>query len=64
MENADQKKQSPHTKKLNVGDRVRYVLDVGPGPMERIGTVLLLDGRHCVVRLDGGALVWLALRAS
>lgn len=64
MENANQKKQSPHTNKLNIGDRVRYVNDVGPGPMERIGTVLLLDGRHCVCQLDGGDLVWLALRAS
>ena len=54
MENANQKKQSPHTKKLNIGDRVRYVLDVGPGPMERSGGSFQAGRRRSTARDERG----------
>lgn len=55
---------SPHNKGLKVGEWVRYTLDREHDQVERIGTVLLLDGRHCVVELKNGGLVWITLSAS
>lgn len=55
---------SPQNKGLKVGEWVRYVLGREHDQVERIGTVLLLDGRHCVVELKNGGLVWITLGAS
>lgn len=58
------KPRKPRDKGLRIGDDVRYVLNREHDQVERIGTVRLLEERHCVVELKSGGLVWITLSAS
>jgi hypothetical protein len=62
--NQTRKPRKPRNDGVKVGDAVRYVLSPEHDPVERVGTVQLLEGRHCVVELKDGGLVWITLSAS
>jgi hypothetical protein len=56
--------KSPNRNSLETGDKVKYTLDTNQGTVERAGTILLMDGSWCVVRLRAKKMLWVSLRCG
>ena len=52
----------PNRNSLELGDQVTYTVETDHGTVERAGTILLMDGSWCVVRLQSQKLLWVSLR--